>query len=155
MRRPYVILTVEAVLAFVLSTCTLRREGCEESTEPSPPPPPTSSGYQVPGPASQVDKDVDSCFSYEFPYFFPLKVDFCATGNCCPDSNRFSFNFRVTSDSVIVTIADTAAQKCFCTSTYVLHVEFRYLPNETYWFVCERRDYSPRTLLYAERVYRH
>jgi hypothetical protein len=140
MLHPHVILGLIAVLAFILS-------GCDGSTEPEPPP---FVAYQVPGCASHLGEGVDSCFSYEFHR--ALSVDFCATANCCPDSNRFSFDYRISSDSIIVTIADTAARNCFCTCTYVLHVELSYLSENAYLFVCERQDSSSRTLLYTELV---
>jgi hypothetical protein len=141
MVHPHLILPFVALLAFILS-------GCNGSTEPEPPP---FVAYQVPGCASHLGEGVDSCFSYEF--HGALSVDFCATANCCPDSDRFSFDHRISSDSLVVTIADTAARNCFCTCTYVLHVGFSRLPENSYLFICERMDDSSRTMLYAERVY--
>jgi hypothetical protein len=153
MLHPHVILVFLAVLAFIRFGCDIF-PGCGQSTEPaSPPASPTFVAYQVPGCASHLGEGEDSCFSYEF--HDTLVVEFCATANCCPDSNRFSFNHRISSDSIIVTIADTAPQNCFCTCTYVLHVELSLLPENSYLFVCERRDYSSHILLYAQRVYRH
>lgn len=145
MLRPRLLRTFVAVLAFFLS-------GCDKGAEPAPA---MFVAYQVPGCTSHLGKRVleDSCFSYEF--HDALSVDFCATANCCPDSNRFSLSHRISGDSIIVTIADTAAQNCFCTCTYVLHVEFHVLAENSYLFVCERRDYSSHILLYAEPVNRH
>jgi hypothetical protein len=144
MLHPRIILTLVAVLALILSAC-------HKSTEPGSP---GVVAYQVPGCASQLGNRVfsDSCFSYQF--HDALLVDFCASANCCPDSNRFSIKHRIGTDSIIVTIADTAAQLCFCICPYVLHVEFHDLPEDSYLFVCERRDYSSQILLYTQRVHR-
>ena len=38
----------------------------------------------------------DSCFTYQFAD--ALIVDFCVTGNCCPDSNHFSFSHQIVDD---------------------------------------------------------
>jgi hypothetical protein len=144
MLHPRISLRLIAVFAVILSTC-------HKSTEPGSP---GVVAYQVPGCASQLGKRVlsDSCFSYQFRD--ALLVDFCASANCCPDSNRFSITHRVSTDSIIVTIADTAAQLCRCNCPYVLHVEFHDLPKDSYLLVCERRDYSSHILLYAQPVHR-
>ena len=139
-----IILALVSVLALILSAC-------QKSTEPGSP---SVVAYQVPGCASQLGTRgaSDSCFSYQFRD--ALLIDFCATANCCPDSNRFSIEHRISNDSILVTIADTAAQLCRCICPYVLHVEFHDLPADSYMLVCERRDYSSNILLYAQPVSR-
>jgi hypothetical protein len=57
-------------------------------------------------------------------------------------------------DTIVVTIADTAAQLCRCNCRYVLHVEVGDLPLPSYLFLCRRNDYSSQFILYSERVFR-
>jgi hypothetical protein len=125
---------------------------CERSTEPDTP---SVVAFQVPGCGANLLKASasDSCFSYQF--HDALIVDFCATANCCPDSNRFSFKQRVSHDTIMVTIADTAAHLCRCICPYVLHMEFRDLPGDSYIFFCTWDDYSDRLVFYSERVHRN
>ena len=33
------------------------------------------------------------CFDYKFDK--SLSINFCVKGNCCPDSNRFIFNYKL------------------------------------------------------------
>lgn len=124
---------------------------CHKSTEALPS---SMVAYQIPGCASGLAGSParDSCFSYQFDD--ALLMDFCAVGNCCPDSNRFSIRHSISNDSIVVTIADTAAQLCNCICPYVLHAEFYNLPRNTYWFICQRWDYSSQALLYAVFVHR-
>ncbi|MGA9364887.1 MAG: hypothetical protein WBW16_11045 [Bacteroidota bacterium] len=133
------------LLALLIATC-------EQSTDA---PSPGVSAIQVPGCTGHFLKTTasDSCFSYQF--HDALVVDFCAGANCCPDSNRFSFRHRVSNDTIMVTIADTAAHLCRCICNYVLHMEFRDLPSDNYVFFCTRQDYSDRVVFYSERVQRN
>lgn len=144
MLHPRIVLALLPVVACIFWAC-------HKSTGPASP---TVVAYQVPGCVSQLGKSglSDSCFSYQFHE--ALAVDFCATGNCCPDSNRFSLNHKISSDSIIVTVADTAAHLCHCICSYVLHVEFHDLPGNSYLLICERSDYPAHTVLYAEEVHR-
>jgi hypothetical protein len=125
---------------------------CEESNEPEIA---NLIAYQVRGCQPQLLKVSanDSCFSYQF--HDALIVDFCATANCCPDSNRFSFRHTVSHDTIMMTIADTARHLCNCTCTYALHTEFRDLPGDSYVFFCTREDYSSQLVFYRERVHRN
>jgi hypothetical protein len=113
-----------SVLALLIPTC-------EQSTDPRSP---AVSAFQVPGCGGRFLKTTasDSCFSYQF--HDALVVDFCASANCCPDSDRFSFRHRVSHDTIMVTIADTAAPLCRCICNYVFHMEFRDLPGDSYVF---------------------
>lgn len=91
----------------------------------------------------------DSCFSYSFDD--TLKIDFCVVGNCCPDSQRFVTNYNINSDTIVVSVVDTAANLCWCNCNYTIHVEFSGLTEEEYIFIS---DYTTRydTLSYREYV---
>ena len=111
--------------------------------------------YQVPGCASKPlarTRVGDSCFSYTFGK--DLNVDFCLSGNCCPDSNRFALRYEVRHDTLLVVAADTAAPLCRCNCSYVIHGTFSDLPLDKYLFLCTREDYSSRLVHYSEYVYR-
>jgi len=93
--------------------------------------------YQIPGcqrGALAKPTGGDSCFSYQFTA--DLLVDFCVTANCCPDSNRFGFVAKISRDTIVVAVRDTAAQECRCLCVYTIHCEFSDLPLNRYWFVC-------------------
>jgi hypothetical protein len=137
---------------FALGIIAVFMVACERSTEPDAP---SVVAFQVPGCGANLLKASasDSCFSYQF--HDALIVDFCATANCCPDSNRFSFKQRISHDTIFVAIADTAAQLCNCICPYVLRMEFRDLPGDSYVFFCTREDYSDRLVFYSERVQRN
>jgi hypothetical protein len=74
---------------FALGVLAVFMFACERSTEPDAP---SVVAFQVPGCGANLVKASasDSCFSYQF--HDALIVDFCATANCCPDSNRFSLS---------------------------------------------------------------
>jgi hypothetical protein len=128
--------------------------GCSKSVSPD------NAGVrieQMPGCKSgQLGKGslaTDSCFTYQFTN--ALDVFFCASANCCPDSNRFSIRNEIRGDTIFVTIADTAAHLCRCNCTYMLHAEFHDLPKDRYVFFCSREDYSSLAVLYSVTVQRH
>ena len=87
----------------------------------------------------------DSCFAYSFND--TLKLDFCVTGNCCPDSQRFLTDYKINSDTILVSVSDTAAHLCRCFCNYTIHVELSNLSKAKYLFVC---DYEK--LKYRESV---
>lgn len=124
---------------------------CSKSTEPAAP---GIVAFQAPGCQQVVGglSSPDSCFSYRYEDL--LLVDFCATGNCCPDSNRFLIQCEIRQDTILVTIADTAANLCRCNCRYLLHVQLTELSLPSYQFVCVRKDESAGSVLYSERVYR-
>ena len=126
--------------------------GCDKSTGPTVS---TLTAYQVPGCVSGIAQQApgDTCFAFEFQQ--KLFVQFCATGNCCPDSDRFSFRHSISRDTIYVTIADTAAQLCRCMCKYTLVMEFTGLEKNSYQFVCSREDYSNRLIIYSKRVSRN
>jgi hypothetical protein len=138
-------------VAFSLFMLALLVPGCNKSVEPDDS---QTRIVQIPGCKSgQLGKGsaaTDSCFTYQF--HDALVVDFCASANCCPDSNRFLIRHEIRSDTIFVTIADTAAALCRCTCTYLLHAEFHGLAKDRYVFVCQRQDYSSKALLYAVDV---
>jgi hypothetical protein len=92
--------------------------------------------YQVGGCQSHLAKvsEVDSCFSYQFGE--KLVVDFCLTGNCCPDSNRFVLSHKISNDTIYIVAVDTAEHLCRCICKYVIHAEFENLPLSHYIFYC-------------------
>ena len=137
------------VFAFVIAA--LMQSGCDKSVGPEND---QTRIVQIPGCKSgQLGKSsvaTDSCFTYQFDD--ALDVYFCASANCCPDSNRFLIRHETRRDTILVTIADTAAHLCRCNCTYMLHAEFHDLPADHYVFVCQRQDYSSIALLYSVEV---
>lgn len=123
---------------------------CDETTQPAPP---GVIALQVPGCQQRRAPGLDSCFSYEFHE--ALTVDFCADGNCCPDSQRFAFTSAFLHDTIMVTIADTAAQLCRCTCPYVLRMTFNALPGNEYLFLCMREDSAGQAVIYSQLLQRH
>lgn len=85
--------------------------------------------------SSALEKPIiDSCFSYSFTNI--LKIDFCVSGNCCPDTNRFVITYELNSDTINVTVVDTAQHLCRCICNYKIHVEITGLSNNNYFFYC-------------------
>ncbi len=85
--------------------------------------------------SSSLEKVVrDSCFSYSF--YDTLKIDFCVSGNCCPDTNRFVTTYKLNSDTINVTVVDTAGHLCKCICNYKIHIELSGLTNNHYFFYC-------------------
>ncbi len=97
----------------------------------------TFSAYQVGGcnstPLAKIAEN-DSCFSYSFND--TLKVDFCVTANCCPDSQRFVTDYNIKSDTIFVEVVDTAARLCRCICNYTVHLDLVGLSNNQYFFNC-------------------
>lgn len=129
--------------------------GCDKSVGPEKYS--SASIVQIPGckttGLSKNSNQTDSCFTYQFHDV--LIVDFCAAGNCCPDSNRFSIKDAISNDTITVVIADTAAHLCRCLCTYILHGEFFDLPFDNYLFLVKREDYSSQAILYSVNVRRN
>ncbi|OGU35431.1 MAG: hypothetical protein A2068_07870 [Ignavibacteria bacterium GWB2_35_6b] len=76
----------------------------------------------------------DSCFVYSFDD--KLEIDFCVPGNCCPDSNRFVTNYELNSDTLFLSVTDTAANLCRCMCNYIIHAEISGLHKDKYIFYC-------------------
>jgi hypothetical protein len=83
-----------------------------------------------------ISQDSDSVFSYSF--YSNLIIDFSVNANCCPDSNRFSVTHIISSDTIHITVADTAANLCRCICPYMIQAEFTDLSNDSYVVVCEK-----------------
>ncbi len=94
----------------------------------------------------------DSCFGYQFGD--TLSVEFCLTGNCCPDSNRFALTSELKGDTIFVAAMDTAEALCLCICNYRVHADFMNLPLSRYVFVCTRSDDSGK-VYYSETVSRN
>lgn len=104
-----------------------------------------SSSYQIPGcNNSSLPKTAlnDSCFAYSFND--TLNIDFCVIGNCCPDSNRFVIDYEIKSDTIFVSVADTAANLCRCICSYTIHLRLDDLPKERYLFYCNYENFKYR-----------
>lgn len=113
--------------------------------------------YQVGGCQSNAGSSLqknysDSCFSYSF--FDKLSIDFCVTGNCCPEKNRFLITSTVVNDSIFIAVADTADELCDCICNYIIHGEFESLPLDKYFVKCFSNDEVPQHILYTEIVKR-
>ncbi len=76
----------------------------------------------------------DSCFDYIFTD--TLKIDFCVSGNCCPDSQRFFSEIYIKSDTIFVSVVDTAENLCYCICKYKIHLEISGLSEDQYVFYC-------------------
>jgi hypothetical protein len=138
-------------VVLLLTAVLIAQSGCDKSVNPV-------EGdvrlEQIPGCKSgQLSKGLaDSCFAYVFNDV--LDIYFCASANCCPDTNRFRMSYDIRRDSIVVTIADTAAHLCRCNCTYMLRAQFRDLPGDSYRFVCRREDYSSQLIFYSVIVHR-
>ena len=77
---------------------------------------------------------VDSSFAYSF--HDSLLIDFSVTANCCPDSGRFNISQFAGSDTVVITVTDTAVNGCRCVCPYMIHAVFEHLPNDRYAVRC-------------------
>ena len=87
--------------------------------------------YQIPGCkgnslSKSMNAQIDSCFHYSFTE--TLEIEFCVSGNCCPDENRFVTTSKILNDSITIAITDTAENLCRCICNYIIHGEFESLP---------------------------
>ena len=76
----------------------------------------------------------DSVFFYTFAD--NLVLNFQIAANCCPDSNRFDVAAVAGSDTIVVTIGDTATGFCRCLCRYMIHVVYNNLPGDHYVVRC-------------------
>ncbi len=105
---------------------------------------------QVPGclaTSNTRDATPDSCFRYAFDDE-TLSLEFCVTGNCCPDTDRFDVSIRVSQTVIGIAVADTAANLCRCICPYLLQVEIRDLMLNEYQVNCD----ADSVRLYSETV---
>ncbi|MBM4168114.1 MAG: hypothetical protein FJ215_03005 [Ignavibacteria bacterium] len=140
---PSIVVVVSLIVSFLA--------GCERSTQPDEY---EVVAYQIKGCRQQLGKrgEGDSCFAYVFRE--SLVVDFCVTGNCCPDTNRFIITPSIALDTIEVTVVDTAQNLCRCVCPYLLHVEIHNLRGNSYFLRCIQLRDSVRVLLYSRRVVR-
>ncbi len=113
-----------------------------------------SKSFQIPGCiGSGLNKttEEDSCFAYNFTD--TLNMEFCVIGNCCPDSLRFVSDINIKSDTIYVSVTDTAENLCDCMCKYKIRLEINGLSEEKYLFYCDFPIYYD-TLEYREYVFR-
>lgn len=72
----------------------------------------------------------DSLFFYTFSD--NLVLNFQVAANCCPDTNRFSVAAVAGTDTINVTVGDTAGGVCRCMCYYMIHVVYNNLPGDHY-----------------------
>lgn len=94
---------------------------------------------------------IDSCFFYTFTQ--NLEIDFCLSGNCCPDKNRFATNHKIFADTIIITVKDTAPRLCHCICNYIIHGEFQNLARDKYFVKCIREEEN--LVIYEQSVIRN
>ncbi len=98
--------------------------------------------------AKTMSAEWDSSFTYSF--MTDLTVQLLLPGNCCPDSNRFTFIYT-TNDSVITIAATaTAANLCRCMCRYRIEALFPSPARDSYLVICTLGDQQ----LYREWVVR-
>jgi hypothetical protein len=129
MKRPVVIAFVILMVLFCFS--------CKEKSANPENRGPVSSSFQSSkcmGSALSKRSSSDSVFTYTFAD--ALIVDFSVTGNCCPDSDRYSVSSLAGSDTIVIAAIDTAEHLCRCLCRYMIHSEFLNLPNDHYIVKC-------------------
>lgn len=94
----------------------------------------------------------DSCFSYSFTD--KLTIEFCVSGNCCPEENRFLLAHRLVKDSIIIAVKDTAENLCRCVCGYTIAAEFESPALNRYYVKCILTGEQEQDLLYSEIVSR-
>lgn len=142
--KRYLLMTAVAVCIIILISC-------DEEFSPSD----QVFIYQVPGCKSTSifkigSENRDSCFTYSFTE--NLVLDFCVNGNCCPDSNRFKTSSSTHSDSIIITIADTAQNLCRCNCSYTIRAEFKSLTRDEYFVTCILQNNELQETIYSQVV---
>lgn len=90
----------------------------------------------------------DTCFSYSFDD--TLVMNFCFTGNCCPDTNRFTGSVVVAGNTINIAVIDTAEQLCRCICPYLVKFQISELNMSEYTVIC-----SDGNLNYSEKVIRN
>lgn len=86
------------------------------------------------------------CFNYTFKD--KLILDFCVQGNCCPDSNRFTFTHNIQNDQISIFITDIEQNLCKCNCSYVIHAEISNLKYDKYNVYCFQNKNGTNTILY-------
>jgi hypothetical protein len=133
MNKPVLIAAVGIIA--LLSSCT------EKSTDPVTKAAPSFSYESSKCLAGLAKRSLfDSVFVYSFTD--TLIIDFSVEANCCPDSNRFEVSWSTVSDTINVSVADTAQNLCRCDCPYLIHAAFANLPNDHYVVRCTIDNYS-------------
>jgi len=128
---------------FTLFLIVLYNSSCSNTTEPENNDK-NFIAYQKPG--CNTHKDVlgkvetSSCFSYSFND--TLAIDFCVSGNCCPDKDRFTTTYKIKSDTIFVYVKDIAENNCRCMCNYTIHLEFYNLEQDKYIFRCNYDNFN-------------
>ncbi|MBA4406369.1 hypothetical protein C0389_03755 [bacterium] len=94
----------------------------------------------------------DSCFTYTFRK--ELNLQFCISGNCCPDSNRYSLSSKILMDTIEIAVRDTARNLCRCICNYLINARFEGLNSDRYIIKCVREEFSVKEILYLKDVKR-
>ena len=110
--------------------------------------------FQIPGcraPGLIKAKGIEEypCFKYNFTD--TLRIEFCVSGNCCPDSFRFASEINIISDTIFVSVVDTAENLCYCDCLYKMHLEITGLPENKYLFYCDFESHT-ETFKYREYI---
>jgi hypothetical protein len=95
---------------------------------------------------------LDSIFTYSF--LDSLVIDFSVNANCCPDSNRFVVTQSAGTDTLVISVADTAGNLCYCICTYMVHTSFENLPNDHYVVRCRVGNSQGYEDIHLVNVYR-
>lgn len=100
-----------------------------------------------------LSSSMDSSFVYSFED--SLVIDFSVRANCCPDSDRFDISYVIRADTIIIAVADTAQNLCYCTCPYTVHTVFQNLEEEHHIICCTISNYQGTIdPLYLVEVYR-
>jgi len=135
-------------LSIVILFLNIFLKGCSDTTDPVES---NNLFYQEPGCMNKTSL-ADSCFDYTFTD--KLIVEFCVSGNCCPDSNRFIFQQVIIQDTINLTVTDIEERLCRCICNYILHSENTELPLNSYQYNIFLKESTGDTLIYSQRVYR-
>jgi hypothetical protein len=103
---------------------------------------------------NKLNKSVsgDSCFFYTFET--ELNLQFCVSGNCCPDSNRYTLSSKILRDTIEIAIKDTARNLCKCICQYFIHACFQDLNSDRYIIKCVQGESIDKKVLYLKEVNR-
>lgn len=96
---------------------------------------------------------LDSCFSYTFKT--ELNIEFCVSGNCCPDSNRYLLSSKILGDTIEIAVRDTAANLCRCICNYLIQARFQDLNSNHYFIKCIQEESINTKVLYFKEVNRN
>ena len=128
------VISIAVVIAFLFVSCK------EKSADPGDQGPVTSSFQSSKCGGGGLLKTMakDSLFTYTFTD--RLVIDFSLSGNCCPDSNRYSVSSVAGTDTIVIAVVDTAEHLCRCMCQYIIRSEFLNLPNDHYVVKCTLTD---------------